>query len=108
MVTIDKIQNGVTKFIDSEILTQYPNDSIQRILIGTGMAIAIKKKANDLLNYASFLGLVNDNGEIDIDILKEELLNHIPESGFSYENKMIGKMIFTKDDINTLYKYIAE
>lgn len=107
MFTIDQVETGIVKYLDAELASQYPENSIQKLAIGTGVALLIKSKKEQAVTLMQKLGLVNDN-QVDIDILKEELLKRMPAQGISYENQFLGKITFTKEDINKIYALIKE
>lgn len=106
--TPEQIEKGIVNFIDNEFMSQYPADGIEKALIGTGLAIIIKKRKNQALSIIKKIGVVDDDGTIDLDLLSEELKKHIPDSGLVYENNFLGKLTFSKSDIDKLCEYIKK
>lgn len=112
MVTMECVAKGVAKYLDAEIMSQYPDGSVQKVLVGTGLALMIRKtekfaeslKENPMIQA---LDVIDADGNVDIDILKDALKANIPETGVVYENKMIGKMTFMKTDVDKLYGFIT-
>lgn len=117
MATISEIENGLARYLDLEMVGQLPENSIQRVLMGVGVALFIK---NGEANIASMLenpiiemmGVVSkdNDGDIDINIdaIRDELKKQIPDSGIEYEHRFLGKMTFHKDDVDKLYNYIVK
>lgn len=119
MVTIDKIQNGIAKYMDMEFLPTIANDELQKFAMGVSVSILIKRFDKILASgiehpILKLLELANSNGEIDIDILKDTILEKLPESGLKVElslPKLLGgslNLTFMKDDVEKIYSYITE
>ena len=112
MVTMECVAKGVAKYLDAEIMSQYQDGSIQKMLIGTGLALMIRRtekfaemlKANPIVQA---LDVIDADGNVDIDVLKDAVKANIPDTGVIYENKMIGKMTFMKADVDKLYSCIT-
>lgn len=112
MVGIDKIEKGIASYVDNELMPNLPKNGIEKVIIGTGIGLAIRKSGkilNELKENKVVLALdiVDQNGEVDIDLLAEELKKHIEASGFVVEVPMLGEMRFHKGDIDKLYSYIT-
>lgn len=111
MVPMEHVAKGVAKYLDAEVMSQYPENSVQKVLVGTGLALMIRKtekfadslKSNETVKM---LDVIDENGNVDIDTLKDALKANIPETGVVYDNKFIGKMTFMKADVDKLYDYI--
>lgn len=117
MVTMADIERGVGAYLDSELMDQLPADSLERAAIGTVSAIYIKKKMRDLAillesQTARDIELVDDDGNINLDVLKEEFKKRIPSTGVVYDKGIVGKVFgglrFQKEDVDKLYTYIIK
>lgn len=111
MVTIDQIQNGVATYLDIELMPKLSDNKLQKVLAGTMIGIAISKSGNIIRSYkdntvVKMLGIMDDNCNVDIDMLKNELIKQVGTDGIPIELPMIGTMTFNKTDIEKLYKYI--
>lgn len=107
MVSVNDITNGVTKYIDTEFLVLFPETGLQRLMIGTAIAIAIKKRTPEAISVIKGLGLMDSEGNVDIDTLVTELKNHISSDGLKMDIPSLGVVTFKKEDIDKLYKYIV-
>lgn len=112
MVSIDQIEQGVAGYLDGEILPHLPEKGVEKVLIGMAMGVAIKRSRSFVQmftenKYIKAFGVSDENGNIDIDILKEELQKQISPNGLDIEIPMLGKMTFHKADVDKLYQYIT-
>lgn len=106
MISIDKVEAGISQYVDKELLSDFPDNSVEKIAIGVGIAIKIKRK---LMPTLKMMDLINDKGMVDIDLVKEEFEKRIPKDGMVYENDSLNrKFTFYKEDVDKLYEYIAE
>lgn len=107
MVSVNDIVNGITKYIDTEFLALFPETGFQRVMIGAAAAIVIKKRTPEAVSIVKALGLMDADGNVDIDTLKTEVQNHMPADGIKMEVPSLGVITFKKEDIDKLYKYIV-
>lgn len=116
MAKMADIERGIGAYLDNELLSDYEADSAERWLIGSAIAIFVKKKMAVLERFLSSpmaveLEMVDADGNIDLDILRDELKRRIPANGAVYKNaiveKFFGSLRFQSDDIDKLYKYIT-
>ena len=117
MVTLADIEKGIGAYLDSELMAQLPPDSIERAVVGTVAALYIKKKMHDLAiildsPMAKELGIVGEDGGINLEPLKEEFENRMPPTGIVYDKglveKVFGRLRFQKEDVDKLYSYITK
>lgn len=111
MIPIKQIEKGVAAYLDAEIMPQLPNSSLEKVLAGTAMSLVIRRSGNILESYkdnkaVQMLGLMDSDGNVDVDILSEELKKNISNDGLKVEVPIIGKMTFHKDDVDKLHNYI--
>lgn len=119
MVTVDKLVNGVAKYMDNDLLPSITHDSLQKFFIGTACSLALRR-ADAFIRMLSTnkmvaaLDVVKENGEIDVELLKEVALPNIPENGIKVElplPEFIGgpvALTFMAEDVEKLYNYITE
>lgn len=107
MVSVNDITNGITKYIDTEFLALLPETGLQRLMVGTAVAIVIKKRTPEAVSVVKALGLMDNEGNVDIDTLKTEVQNRMPATGLQMEVPSLGIITFKKDDIDKLYHYIV-
>lgn len=118
MVTIDQIEQGVAKFIDNDFIpsmnrseaTGFVMSLAAGLLIRQFRTIAEKVTQQPIVKMA---GLVSENGEVDIDAIREEMVKAMPEKGTSFpiEIKALRKtfdITLTPGDVDKIYGYITE
>ena len=114
MITIQQLETGLADYLDTYLIPQLPNSGWQKVVIATGVSIALKRlggainslKSNPVLNA---LGIIDEQGNIDIDIITEELKNNIPDTGFVIDLGVLNvNMKFNKHDVEDLYKCIVK
>ena len=112
MVTIEQVKNGLTKYVDSEILPSISGG--KRFALGVGAALAIKNLENTLNKYMnspvlSALGILDDGSNIDIDKVyaaATETLTGMDK--FSIDVPMLGVLTFRQGDLDALWAAIKE
>jgi hypothetical protein len=113
MVHKTSIIPGLTKFIDNVILSHYSPTSMKRILAAGGISLYLKNNQSmidDLANnpLVSGLGIVTEDGRVDLDAMRDVIKTEINKAGFMRVNvPIIGDVDFTSDDIDSLYRYIV-
>jgi hypothetical protein len=114
MVHKTSIIPGLSKFIDENVLAHYPATSMKRILMAGAVSLYLKQNSGTvdmLLSNPLFssLGVVHDNGMIDIDLLRDTLKSEIKKAGFMrWSIPLVGDIDFTTDDVDALYRFITE
>jgi hypothetical protein len=104
----------VSKFIDESVLAHYPATSMKRILMAGAVSLYLKQNEGVVDTITSNplftgLGVVYDNGMIDIDTVKDVLKSEVNKAGFMRLSlPMVGDIDFTTEDVDALYKYITE
>lgn len=113
MVTIDQIEKGLAAYLDKELMPLIPEAGFQRVLIGTGIGLAIRRNRGRIDELKSnpvvkMLGIFDETGtKVDLDAIREELSKQIVKEGFKIEVPTIGNLTFHKEDIDKLYNYIV-
>jgi hypothetical protein len=114
MVHKSSIVPALSKFIDEGVLSHYAPTSMKRILLAGAVSIYLKQgeKIIDTLTsnpIISTLGVVNNNGMVDIDTLKDVLKSQIQKAGFMRLTlPIVGNIDFTTEDVDLLHKLILE
>lgn len=109
--SIEKVQAGLVKFIDTEMINHL--DGWQKIGFGAGSALIIKNLPKTIEAYAkhpaiAMLGIVDEDGNIDIDAVHDAIMDYFSSEGEYVNVPLIGRVKITKQDVETLYKYIKE
>lgn len=112
MVPISKIEQGVAAYLDAELMPQLPNSGFEKVLAGTAMSLVIRRSGVILDSYKNnkavqMLGLIDSEGNVDVDVLAEELKKNFPKEGMKINIPIIGAMTFHKEDVDKLHEYIT-
>ena len=111
MVTYNQVVNGMTKYIDQEIVNKL--QGLSRWGLGAVSGIALSKGANIFNNLKShpiikMLEVIDENDMIDIDTIYAELRKQAEKGSVTIATPMIGNITLTKDDVDKLYRLITE
>ena len=113
MVTVDKIESGIAKFVDNEVMPAMPTTGLQKIAVGVVISLFIKRlgpimeqlKTNPTV---AMLGVFNPAGEVDIDLLYESVKEQFPKEGLRIEIPATNSTFtFKANDVDRLYSYIV-
>lgn len=114
MVHKSSIVPGLSKFIDENILAHYAPTSMKRILMAGAVSLYLKKNEGivDMITSNPLFiatGVVQNDGMIDLDTLRDTLRREVNKAGFMRLNvPIVGDIDFTPDDIDALHKFITE
>lgn len=111
MKTIAQIQKGVAAYLDNELMPQLPENGIEKVLAGTAMSLAIRKSGVIMGSLkdnkaVKMLEIMDSEGNVDVDILAEELKKNVPNDGVKIEIPLIGGLTFHKSDVEKVHEYI--
>lgn len=111
MVSIDKIEEGVARYLDAELMPQLQNNGVEKVLVGTAASLAIRRSGTIVDGYkdnkiVQMLGIMDGNGNVDVEVLADELKKNMPKEGVKIDIPIVGTMTFHKDDVDKLYEYI--
>ncbi len=109
--SIQKVQSGIARFIDTEMINHL--DGWQKIGFGAASALAIKNLENIIKQYKSnpviaMFGIIDEDNNIDIDALHDAIMDYFNTEGEYVNVPLLGRLKITKQDVETLYKYIKE
>jgi hypothetical protein len=109
MATIEQIKRGLATFVDKEMLAKMQIGSFQRVMIGTGIGLALSNldKTLRLDNpVVSMFGIVNEDGTVNVDAVASELKKNIPDEGMRFDIDILGiklgSLLFHKNDVELL------
>lgn len=111
MVTTEQLKTGIAAYLDTELMPLMADNALQKVLVGTGLGIALRRsdaiidelKSNKMVQV---LGIMDDQGNVDIDILHEELKKNMVAEGVSINIPVLGVIKLTSTDIDKLYSHI--
>jgi hypothetical protein len=118
MATLDKVERGIIRFVDQDILPHinagwnlsFMGTSItlpagmKKAVFGTAGA-GLAKKASAALSQ---MGMVAEDGTVDLDVFLREFLPRMPQEGFLIGLPGGDDMRLTSRDVETLHRYIIE
>jgi hypothetical protein len=111
MVSVSQIKNGISRYVDCEMLPGMAETGYKKVLFVTGISILLsridvaldKLKDNTILKA---LDIFDKDGNVDIDIIVKELRKNVPQSGLRVELPFIGELVFYESDIGIVHNYI--
>lgn len=111
MITNEQLMKGVSAYLDNELMPKLNKTGLERVLTGTAIGLFLNKNRNIVDNYkdnkiVKMLGVIDEEGNIDIETLSKELKNNITNDGIKVEIPMLGKITFHKEDVDKLKEYI--
>lgn len=103
MVNAEQVHRGVARFLDENLLPQFPEGSVEKVLLGAGAAIFLRR------NLPKIMTALGDGQEVDEGMLLEEVRSRIPESGMRIENLPFLKSItIYRKDADELIRCVRE
>lgn len=114
MVHKSSLIPGISRFIDENVLAHYPATSMKRIIMAGAVSLYLKQNegiVDTLTSNPLFtgFGVIQDNGMINIDLIRDTLKTEISKAGFMRLTiPMVGDIDFTTDDVDALYRFIVE
>ena len=115
MVSLNQIEHGLGRWVDAELLPHLSTggqyDNVKRLGVAAGTVYLIRKgkaalstmQGNQILQT---LGVVDANGDIDLEGLKIALVEKIPDTGLKVPVPILGEVTFFKKDVESMYAYI--
>lgn len=109
MVKTSAISKGLVNFVDAEILPKM--NGMQKWIVGTGVGLLSKKAESFLdgvmqLPLVKTLGIVDDNGHVDIETVFTELSKQASKTPATISIPMIGDIKLNNEDVDALYRHI--
>lgn len=107
MATVEQIEAGIANYLDREVFANYQENTIVKAMMQAGIGFTIHRRKNEAIQALKMMGAMDENGDVDVKSLAEFLKKYIPESGSYFQNNMIGRLTFQKEDVDKLYNYIV-
>ena len=111
--SIELIQQGLASFLDNELLPQVVTKGkpLSEFALATICTLAIRNlpiKVKELAQnpLTSYLGIIDESGAIDIDILAESAKKVMPSEGLKLNLPTLPIITFKTEDIDILLEYI--
>ena len=109
MYEYSKVLNGITKYIDTEIVDKI--EGWQKWVIGSCIGIALSNSTN-LFNQlkdneiVKMLGIINEENKIDIEKIYKEFKNQAKKGSISFEVPLVGTLTLNEQDVDKIYDFI--
>lgn len=109
MVTYTQLINGLSRYIDAEIINKLTGNS--KLLLGVGVGIALKKgeniyKALQENTIIKMLDLIDKDGNIDIDTIIDELRKQARKQAIEIDIPVVGILKLNEEDITKLQNHV--
>lgn len=113
MVSIDCVERGLARYIDTEILPNLPKDGVKGVGIGIAASLLVKRGGVILREYIKNpmlqqLGIVSVDGSVDLDVLREAAMENISAQGVVVDLPLGVTLRINADDVDSIYKAIRE
>jgi hypothetical protein len=113
MVSIESIERGLAKYIDTQIMPAIKTDGIKGFGIGVAASLLVKRGGNLLRTYAQNpmlqqMGLVTADGAVDLDALRDAAKENIPAQGMAIDLPAGISLRITSTDVDDMYRTIRE
>lgn len=110
MVSLQQVQQGLSKFVEQELLPKM--GGAQKWIFGAGAELYIGNIAsvfNKLKMHpmVSGLGVIDEQDQIDIDKLYKVLLHQADHGPMTIDVPLAGAFTFDRNDVEKLYGYIV-
>ena len=109
MYNYEKVINGLTRYIDEEIVNKVPG--WKRWVLGSGIGIMMSNANNvfDQLkknDFVKLLDLIDSNNNINVEVIYKELKKQAQKGSANIELPMIGSFVLNEQDVDKLYNII--
>lgn len=109
MYDYNKVINGITKYIDTEIVDKI--SGWQKWIVGGAMGIALSNTTNvfnQIKNneFIKMLGVIDKNDKIDVDKIYAEIKKQAKKSAITFNAPIIGVLTLNEQDVNKIYEFI--
>ena len=110
MVTVDRIQSGISRYLDEQLI---PSLSGKSKWIVTGVATLAVQRLPAMISEWSkkpavkILGVVDENGNVDINSIIESIRPAARSCPAVIDIPFVGSMTITEQDLDMILRYIT-
>ena len=109
MIPYNQVVNGITRYVDNEIMPKL--DGWSKIGMAVVVAGAVKRGDSIIeqikaIPVVKMIGIVDDENRVDIETIYEELKKQVEREPISMVLPGVGKVTFNHDDIDKMYSHI--
>lgn len=114
MIPITQVERGLCRWVDAEIIAKLPTtgqyDGAKKVAVAASAVYLIRKGRTALMSlqsgFLSTIGMIDAEGNIDIEGVKEVLAEKIPDTGIRMTVPILNEITLYKTDIESMYSYI--
>lgn len=111
MVNIDMIERGLARYLENELIPKLPRDGLKGFGIGVAATLAIRRSGDILRGMidkpiVKTMGLVDDDGAIDIDTVLEAVAENVPPTGVLIDLPLGIQLRMNHADFKCIAEYI--
>ena len=107
MVSIDRVQAGVARYLDTEIIAKMSGVNKWLVAADVSDAPALLRKLNENKAFAA-LNLIDEAGNVDIDKVYQHLKPIAAKYSAPVTLPVVGTLTFTEQDVDSLYTHIMQ
>jgi len=109
MATMNQVQNGLTKYIDTEILPSM--QGWQKWVFGAGVSIALGNLPATINRWkghevVKMLGVIDENGNIDMPKVYQGIKRQSAKGPVSFDVPGMGTLTLHDADVDKIYNMI--
>lgn len=110
MVDLNQVTNGISKYIENEIIIKVPD--WRKWVIGAGASLALQNvsqifnqiKENPMIKT---MNIIDANDRIDIDRLYAVFTEQARHGPVTFDVPLVGPYTMYEQDVNVIYQYIV-
>lgn len=111
MYEYSKVLNGITTYIDREIVDKI--NGWQKWVVGSGIGIAMSNSTNVFNELkknqvVKMLGVIDKDDKIDVEKIYKELKKQARKGAITFDVPLVGTITLNEQDVEKLYQYIKE
>lgn len=109
MIAYSKVINGITKYIDDEIVNKLAG--LQKWVVGAAAGIMLTK-GTEIFNglktspLIKSMGIINGNDEVDVELIYKELKKQAQKGAVTFDIPLLGALTLNEQDVDKLYNKI--
>lgn len=111
MVSIERVQAGVARYLDTEIISKM--SGVNKWLVAAAASAYVSdapellRKLNEKKAFAA-LNLIDEAGNVDVEKIYQSLKPAAAKCPAPITLPIIGTLTFTEQDVDSLYTYIMQ
>lgn len=111
MYEYNKVINGITKYVDTEIVDKLTG--WQKWVVGGGIGIALSNATNLFKHlkeneFVKMLEIIDEDDYINVDKIYQEMKKQAQKGAITFNAPIVGIMTLNEQDVDKLYSLIKE